>query len=55
MDQHHGYRSRYEKVSRQVRKMTAKIGLPTLRLVRHRVGPYTLEGLSVGDSEIIVE
>ena len=40
---------------RQVRKMTAKIGLPTLRLVRYRVGQYTLDGLSVGDSEIIVE
>lgn len=40
---------------RQVRKMTAKVGLPTLRLVRYRVGNYTIEGLSVGDSETIVE
>ncbi|NRR93315.1 pseudouridine synthase [Winogradskyella undariae] len=28
---------------RQVRKMTAKIGLPTLRLVRVRIGDYKLE------------
>ena len=40
---------------RQVRKMTAKVGLPTLRLVRYRVGAYTLDGLKVGESEIIVE
>ena len=38
---------------RQVRKMTAKIGTPTLRLVRFRVGDYTLEGLEPGDSKII--
>lgn len=30
---------------RQVRKMTAKIGLPTLRLVRVRIGSYTLGDL----------
>ena len=30
---------------RQVRKMTAKIGLPTLRLVRVRVGDYTLDNM----------
>lgn len=28
---------------RQVRKMTAKVGLPTLRLVRVRIGDYKLE------------
>ena len=36
---------------RQVRKMTASVGLPTLRLIRVRVGPYTLEGLAVGQAE----
>jgi 23S rRNA pseudouridine2457 synthase len=30
---------------RQVRKMTAKVGLPTLRLVRVRIGDYNLENM----------
>jgi 23S rRNA pseudouridine2457 synthase len=34
--------------NRQVRRMTAKVGLPTLRLVRFRVGPWTLDGLAPG-------
>lgn len=34
--------------NRQVRRMTAKVGLPTLRLVRHRVGNWGLEGLEPG-------
>ncbi len=34
--------------NRQVRRMTAAVGLPTLRLVRHRIGPYTLAGLLPG-------
>lgn len=34
--------------NRQVRRMTAKVGLPTLRLVRHSVGPWTIEGLAPG-------
>jgi len=33
---------------RQVRKMTAKVGFPTLRLVRVRVGNYTLKDLAIG-------
>jgi len=35
--------------NRQVRRMTAAIGLPTLRLVRWRVGDWTLDGLAPGD------
>ena len=35
--------------NRQVRRMTAAVGLPPLRLVRTRVGPWTLEGLPPGD------
>ena len=34
--------------NRQVRRMTAAVGHPTLRLVRWRVGPWTLEGLVPG-------
>jgi 23S rRNA pseudouridine2457 synthase len=34
--------------NRQVRRMTAAVGYPTLRLVRWSVGPVTLEGLSPG-------
>lgn len=35
--------------NRQVRRMTARVGLPTLRLIRHRVGDWSLEGLRPGD------
>ncbi|APW61341.1 pseudouridine synthase [Paludisphaera borealis] len=34
--------------NRQVRRMTAAAGFPTLRLVRWSVGPITLEGLTPG-------
>jgi 23S rRNA pseudouridine2457 synthase len=35
--------------NRQVRRMTAAVGHPTLRLVRWAVGDWTLEGLAPGD------
>lgn len=35
--------------NRQVRRMTARVGLPTLRLVRWAIGDWTLAGLAPGD------
>lgn len=35
--------------NRQVRRMTAAVGLPTLRLVRVAIGPYTLDDLPLGE------
>ena len=35
--------------NRQVRRMTAAVGLPTLRLVRWRIGDWTLEGIPPGE------
>jgi 23S rRNA pseudouridine2457 synthase len=35
--------------NRQVRRMTAAVNLPTLRLIRYRVGDWTLEGLAPGE------
>ena len=36
--------------NRQVRRMTAKVGLPTLRLVRVAIGDWSLDGLLPGQS-----
>ena len=35
--------------NRQVRRMTAAVGLPTLRLVRVQIGPWHLEALQPGE------
>jgi 23S rRNA pseudouridine2457 synthase len=39
--------------NRQVRRMTAAVGLPTLRLVRTRIGPWSLDGLAPGETRRI--
>jgi len=39
--------------NRQVRRMTAAVGLPTLRLIRVRVGEIELGGLAPGESRIV--
>ena len=35
--------------NRQVRRMTAAVGHPTLRLIRHAIGKWTLSGLPSGE------
>jgi 23S rRNA pseudouridine2457 synthase len=39
--------------NRQVRRMTAAVNLPTLRLIRWSVGPWTLQGLAPGESRAV--
>ncbi len=39
--------------NRQVRRMTAAVGFPTLRLIRYAIGDVTLDDLGVGDYEEI--
>ena len=40
--------------NRQVRRMTAAVGLPTLRLIRAAVGPHSLQGLAPGTYQDVI-
>lgn len=58
LDQRHGSTSWIcitltEGKYRQVRKMTAAVGYPTLRLIRTRIGNWTLVGMKVGEVQAI--
>lgn len=39
--------------NRQVRRMTAAVGLPALRLIRATIGPWTVEGLAPGEARAL--
>jgi 23S rRNA pseudouridine2457 synthase len=39
--------------NRQIRRMTAHVGYPTLRLIRYAVGSATLDGLAPGELRVI--
>ncbi len=43
----------YEGRNRQVRRMTAAVGLPTLRLVRQSIGSISVSGLKSGAWQVI--
>ena len=39
--------------NRQVRRMTAAVGFPTLRLIRVRIGEHALDGLTPGETRVL--
>ncbi len=41
--------------NRQVRRMTAKVGFPTLRLIRYAIGSYTLQDIPIGTYQVIAK
>jgi 23S rRNA pseudouridine2457 synthase len=43
----------HEGRNRQIRRMTAHVGLPTLRLIRYAIGSYSVDGLSIGESKSV--
>lgn len=43
----------HEGRNRQVRRMTAAVGHPTLRLVRWSIGDWTLDGLPIGEWQLV--
>jgi len=40
--------------NRQVRRMTAAVGLPTLRLIRTRIGDWALDAMKPGETRVIL-
>ena len=41
--------------NRQVRRMTAHVGLPTLRLIRVAIGPWRVEGIASGELCVLTD
>lgn len=39
--------------NRQVRRMTAKVGFPTLRLIRYAIGQYSIDQLPSGEYKVV--
>lgn len=40
--------------NRQIRRMTAAVGFPTLRLIRVKIGQYALDGLAPGETRMLL-
>jgi len=43
----------YEGKNRMIRRMTAAVGFPTLRLIRYAIGNWTIDGLAPGEYRLL--